>query len=109
MIFIDWSIFKHIPWYFYVLSGFVIGVYLHCHLIRHWLHTLIIKLLQGIIWLFQRTDFYYKPPKPGKPKPKVAVPPDNEIREGIEVETAELKRWLDKNPDLFLSNRHKSL
>ncbi len=90
-----------ITWYGYVIAGFCIGVYIHSHRIRHYLHWLAIKVLQGFIWLLQRTDLCYKKPKAVKPEPKPAqiIPIKNTRQDGIEVGEDELKELLEKNPD----------
>jgi len=45
-----------IAWWHYIIAGFCLGTYLHSHLIRHWLHWLVIRVLRGFIWMLQRTD-----------------------------------------------------
>ena len=91
--------------------GFGAGVYIHCHLVRHWLHLLAIGILRGFIWLLQRTDHYYKEPKTKEPKfikakPDKTTPPI--IRAGrptgIEVGLDELAEYLN-NPEVSVAKR----
>ncbi len=97
-----------ITWYGYIAIGFGAGVYLHCHLIRHWLHLLAIAILRGFIWMLQRTDIYHKEPrdKPivSKPKTSQTIPIKGERKDGIEISEGELERWLD-NPEVSVVER----
>jgi hypothetical protein len=92
-----------ILWYGWMAIGFGVGVYLHCAIVRHATHWLIIKLLQGFIWLLQRTDDYYQAPKVAKSKS--ATTTKDYSKQGLEVEPAELEKWLSKNPELSIQNR----
>ena len=96
--YIELSKLADMAWYAYLIIGFCIGVYIHCHHIRHWLHTLVIKILRGIIWLLQRGDPLYK-------KPENIPPPviKSKRRDKNEVSPEDLQQWLEDNPDLSVT------
>lgn len=98
MIIIDLSQVFNLEWYYYLITGFSIGMYLHCDTVRHWIHWLVIKLLSSFIWIMQRTDSKYKPKKLRNitiPDTKPSLP-----KKGVEMELDELQTILKNNPDI---------
>ncbi len=89
-----------VTWYGWMIAGFCVGVYLHCNLIRHWLHLLAIGILRSLIWIFKKTDLYYK-----EPNQEFSEPVKMRGRDGIPVAKDDLTKWLRKNPDLSVSER----
>lgn len=94
-----------IQWWHYIIAGFCLGLYIHNHRTRHWLHWLAIKALRGFIWILQRTDYYYKEPKMPRGKQAKQPPAYGEKKDGVEVEPDELDKWLKKNPEISVSER----
>jgi hypothetical protein len=95
-------------WWTWVLIGFGAGAYAHSAFIRHYLNYVIIKSLTGIIWLLKKVDRYQveaKPQKPVKAKTAKAKSPVNITQDGIEVNDDELRKWLDKNPEISVTKR----
>ena len=93
-------------WYEYIIVGFGIVVYIHCPTIRHIIHWLVIKLLQGIIWLLKKTDLKWREPKVSKGELPVAnVKGTSELA----VTDKELSKLLKRNPDLSISERTKEM
>lgn len=89
-----------ITWYGWMTLGSGIGVYIHCHLVRHWLHLLATKVLRGFIWMLQKTDSYYQEPEVKTPKQKY-IP----STKGYRMSAEELEEWLEKNPELSVTKR----
>lgn len=95
-------------WYHYIIAGFIIGTYLHSIHFHHIIHWTIIKILQGITWLFIRTDPMYKMPKRISPKlDKIAHISDcsrDYSKGGVAVSEQDLARMLN-NPDISVVER----
>ncbi len=62
------KMFDHIKiaWYGWVAIGFSMGTYTHCHIARHLINSLIVKILLGFVWILHRTDPRYQEPKTAK-------------------------------------------
>lgn len=94
-----------IPFYYYILAGFIIGTYTHSRHVHHWIHWTAIKVLSGIIWFLVFTDPLYKKPKHVKTTESKVSPA--KPAKGIEVEDKELARLLkniENNPDVSIRN-----
>lgn len=89
-----------ITWYGWIISGFLLGTYIHSNHVRHWIHTLIVYVLRGIIWLLHKFDNLYEPPRQVI-TPVIKTSKDNDV----EIESDELKRILKNNPELSVSKR----
>ncbi len=94
--------FEHLTWYGWMSLGFGSGAYLHCHLIRHWVHWLIIQALKCLIWFLHKTDPKYKA---ATPRVKPTTTPLIKNKGGIGVSEGDLSQWLSKNPDLTIERR----
>lgn len=103
MINLDLSTLKDLEWYAYALTGFCLGIYIHSHHVRHWIHLLIISILRGFIWIFQRTDPRYKEPRP---IPQIKQPIQSKRQSGHSISHDELIQMLKDNPDLSITTQN---
>jgi len=94
-------------WYYLIIAGFALGIYIYNHLIRHWINWFTIQLLRGFIWLLRKTDPLYETPQTRKPEIAKPDKPNwvrDYNRKGIEVKENELKQMLE-NPEVSVEKR----
>ena len=84
-------------WYHLITIGVVTGVYVTSAPIRHFIHYLIIKLLQAVIWVLRKTDYYYQNKEP---EITPALPSRDYSKTGINMTQEQLNTLLNKRPEL---------
>jgi hypothetical protein len=83
-----------------MIIGASVGLYLHCGIIRHLLHWIIVNILRGIIWTLHKTDNYYRPEP--KPTPNKYAPLARSYKnQGIPTSEEALAK-LFNNPDITI-------